>query len=242
MKSRKEFSRKLAGLGLTAVDFAVAFLWYYSQTQEFEERSASELASDLRDEGFSKPNVTRLNTELRRNPSTVKGKRRNTFQVNIRKASELDTKYKELLGTVNVSVTDSILSKETFTETRLYLENMCRQVNGTYDYGFYDACAVLCRRLMESLIIEIYVKLGRHNEIQHDGMFISLERIIGYIRNDKRIVLGRNSGKTMEDIKELGDTAAHDRTYIIRVNDIDDIKFRFRKLIDELLILSELKK
>jgi hypothetical protein len=95
---------------------------------------------------------------------------------------------------------------------------------------------------MESLIIEIYVKLGRHNEIQHDGMFISLERIIGYIRNDKSIVLGRNSGKTMEDIKELGDTAAHDRTYITRVNDIDDIKFRFRKLIDELLILSGLKK
>src|SRR5659263_506779 len=150
MKSRKDFARGVAGLGLTAVDLAVAFLWYYSQTQEFEERSASELAGDLCDERFSKPNVSRLNVALRRHPSTVKGKRPGTFQINVRMVSDLDAKYKDAFGTLNVPITESILSQGTFVGTRLYLEAMCRQINGTYDYGFYDACAVLCRRLMES--------------------------------------------------------------------------------------------
>ena len=52
MNKRKEFATKLAELDLTHVDRAIALLWYYRQTQEFEERSAFELANDLHDAEF----------------------------------------------------------------------------------------------------------------------------------------------------------------------------------------------
>ncbi len=40
--------------------------------------------------------------------------------------------------------------------TRGYIERVAHQVNGCYDEGWYDACAVMVRRLLETLIIEAF--------------------------------------------------------------------------------------
>ena len=40
--------------------------------------------------------------------------------------------------------------------TRGYIERVSHQANGTYANGWYDACAVMIRRLLETLIIECY--------------------------------------------------------------------------------------
>ncbi|MDK1022576.1 MAG: hypothetical protein QGD90_13180 [Candidatus Hydrogenedentes bacterium] len=45
----------------------------------------------------------------------------------------------------------------------------------------------------------------------------------------------------MLDIKELGDTASHDRVYITLKQDIDDTKFRYRRIINELLVAAAIK-
>ena len=57
-----------------------------------------------------------------------------------------------------------------------------------------------------------------------------------------KIHLGRNTPKGMNLIKDLGDTAVHDRTYITRKEDIDDNKNSIRKTINELLISSGILK
>jgi len=94
---------------------------------------------------------------------------------------------------------------------------------------------------MESSIIEVYVSKGRQHEIQQNGVFVTLERLVAYIRSDKAIPLGRGTPKTMDDMKQIGDTAAHDRSYITQPNDIDDLKTRYRKMISELLVLSGIR-
>jgi hypothetical protein len=88
---------------------------------------------------------------------------------------------------------------------------------------------------MESLVIEVYVHLGRHHEVKQNGLFVSLDRLLTHIKSDRTIVLGRATPKTMDDVKRLGDTAAHDRTYITPQVDIYDLKSRYRKMIAELL-------
>ena len=40
--------------------------------------------------------------------------------------------------------------------TRGYIERIANQANGAYDNGWYDACAVMIRRLLETLIIEAF--------------------------------------------------------------------------------------
>jgi len=242
MIKRKAFSEKLAELGLTHVERAVALLWFYRQTGEYEERSASALANDLHEDDFPKPNISRLNEELIKSKYTVRGKQKNTFQIDIRKVSELNEKYETLLKIKRYQPTDSILPDSFVSGTRKYLEDIVRQINSCYELGLYDCCAVMCRRLMESLIVEIYIQGGRKSEIQNSGSFMMLDNLIKYICNDAKVTLSRNSPKTMNEVKQIGDIAAHDRTYITEQTDIDDMKLKYRRLIRELLVLSKIIK
>lgn len=242
MPDRSSFARGIASLGLSPVDRAVALLWYYRQTQQFEERTASELANDLHDEGFPKPNVTRLSRQLARSRYTTKGRRPGSFQIDVRGFPTLEEKYGQFLRAKKVDVSDSVIPNEWVTGKRLSLEAMVRQINGTYDSGFYDACATMCRRLMESLIIEVYIHSGRTTEIQNNGVFVALERLIGYVRDDRKLTLRRSTPKTMVDVKQLGDTAAHDRVYVTSKQDIDDIIPRYRRMIQDLLAACGVRK
>lgn len=241
MIDRAEFARHVAGLGLSHVERAIALLYYYRESQEFEERSASALASDLHEEGFPKPNVTRLRSELTRSRYTVKGQQKGSFQLDLRRLPELEEAYSEVLKVRKVEVEGKIIPTDWVVGTRPYLEQMAHQINATFEYGLYDGCAVLCRRLMESLIIETYIHEKRPHDIQANGVFVMLERLIAKIIADPAITLSRNCPKIMKEIKQLGDTAAHDRTYITAQIDIDDVKARYRRMIQELLVKAGIK-
>lgn len=242
MKSRTQFCEDLANLKLTHTERAVALLWFYRQTQEFEERTAIDLATDLHEEGFPKPRGGRLRGNLLRSKYVIRGKRTRTFQLDVRCIGDLDAQYLELLGVRRVIVVGAVLPVDTVAGTRAYLEQMVYQINGSYEFGFYDACAVLCRRLMESLIIEVYISQKRQHEIQDNGVFVYLDSLIKHIANDKAVTFGRNTAKTMAEVKQVGDTAAHDRVYITRQEDIDDMKSRYRRMITELLGVSSIRK
>lgn len=240
MVSRSEFARLLAELNASHVDRAVAFLYYYRETQQFEERSASALAADLHDEGFPRPNVTLLKRALSRSNFTTKGSQPGLYKLDVRRLGDLEALYGEFLNQKKVTVAGGVIPSDWISGTRPYLEQIVYQINATYEYGMFDACAVLCRRLMESLIIEIYIHEQRHSDIQAGGVFFMLDRLITHVGNDQSIHLSRNTPKTMREIKQLGDTAAHDRTYITPQIDIDDVKARYRRLIQELLLISGL--
>jgi hypothetical protein len=241
MVSRSEFAHQLGQMTLSHTDRGIAFLYYYRETQQFEERTASALASDLFEEGFPKPNVTHFKRGLTESKYTVKGKQTGSFRLDVRKLPELAKTYDAHFKAKVVKVSDSVIPAEWVANTRPYLEKMVHQINGCYEYGFLDGCATLSRRLMESLIIEVYVREKRQHEIQDNGVFIPLEKLIKYIAADARVTLGRNTPQTMKDIKQLGDTAAHDRTYITPPVDIDDLKPRYRRLINELLEKAGIK-
>ena len=49
MPDRKTFAEKISQINLTRVEQAIAFLWFYRQTQTFEERTALEIEGDLAD-------------------------------------------------------------------------------------------------------------------------------------------------------------------------------------------------
>jgi hypothetical protein len=137
---------------------------------------------------------------------------------------DLNQKYLPFLGVPDFQVKGEYLPPECTEGTRKYLEQLVRQINGCYEAGFYDACATLCRRLMESLIIECYVTDGRAHDIQRNGVFVMLDALVAAITSDKAMSLSRNTPATMRAVKTIGDTAAHDRTYITPKLDLDDIR------------------
>lgn len=238
MQTRSEFVKKLSQQVLTHAERAIAFLWYYRSTQQYDERTPKELALDMRDEGFPMAKPSRLESDLRKGRFIVRGKRKGTVQIDIRKLNELNTKFGPLLSVKTIQVSDSILPQSWISGTRRYLEQLFNEINGCYEIGFYNSCAAMQRRLMESLLLEIYIKAGRQTDIQNGGVFFTLDKLISHIKSDKNVVLGRNTPKSMEQIKELGDTAAHDRTYLVQKVDVDDMKHKFRKMINELLDIT----
>jgi len=237
---RSEFAKKIAPLKLTHAERAVSFLWFYRRTQQFDERSAGELADDLHEEGFPKPKVSALKSGLKRSKRVTTGKRAGTFQIDVRRLAELNAKYDPLVGEKSIDISGEVLPLAWVQGTRPYLEKLVYQIDASYEAGLYDACAVLCRRLMESLIIEIFISKGLHHEIKNNGVFLMLDGLISRVRNHKSIVLARNSSKTMDVIKQTGDTAAHDRTYITPRQDIDEWKSAYRRLIQDLMTAASI--
>lgn len=241
MADVEHFCKQLAQAGLREIDNAIGLLWFYRQTQLFDDRTPSELADDLHEQGFPKPNISRLRAGLAKSNLTARGRRKKSFQINVRHMDELDSKFAKFVRVRTPAVTDSIIPSDWVKGTRRYLEKLVLQMNGCNDSGFYDAASVMCRRLMESLIIEVYIHQSRKNEIQDAaGNFLGLERLIAKVCNDSKVTLGRNAAKTMQAIKELGDTAAHDRTYIVVQEDLSAQVTQYRILVAALLRASDI--
>lgn len=241
MNSRNKFAQQISQFDLTRLEQAIAFLWFYRSTQTYEDRTASELADDLDEEGLGRPNVTNLHRDLNKSRQTVKGKRPKSFQLHTKYIPQLASKYAPLLDIKEIDSTPSVIPTEFVQGTHPHLEQLVKEINGAYNYQFYDASSVLIRRLLESLIIETFIQKKIVPVIRFNNAFLMLDKLIAKISNHQQIVLSRNAPKSMEAIKILGDTAAHDRTYITTKPDIDELKPQIRKTIKELLILANIQ-
>ena len=120
-----------------------------------------------------------------------------------------------------------------------YIVNIVYQINGTYEYGWYDACAVMLRRLVESLIIEAYIYNGIADKIKKgDGTYITLARLIDRACKESQLDLSSTTKKTLPRLKKLGDLSAHKIEYNTRRKYIDNLLEDF--YLDMQVVLEEL--
>lgn len=139
------------------------------------------------------------------------------------------------------SYSHSVLDFTLVKGTRGYIEKVAHQVNKTYDAACYDACAVMVRRLMETLIIEVFQSKGALDHITlPTGPLMQLRQLIERLLAEPWH-LGRNVDKALPRLKDVGDKAAHDRFYNAMRRDIDNIKDDLRVVVQALLYLAGLK-
>ncbi len=138
-----------------------------------------------------------------------------------------------------------VLPRVVVEGTRGYIEKVVDQINGTYENGCFDACAVMIRRLIETLIIEVFEGNALADRItSSDGEFLSLKGLITALIDQKTWHLGRNTKKALETlptIKAFGDFSAHNRRYNAYRDDIDKMIPDLRVVVQELLTLAKLK-
>jgi Domain of unknown function (DUF4145) len=126
--------------------------------------------------------------------------------------------------------------------TRGYIERAANQANGCYENGWYDACAVMLRRLLETLIIETFEHHKIDAKIKNNaGDFLFLRDLIERTISEKAWNLSRNCKQAMPRLKDVGDKSAHSRRYIAQRGDIDKLVPDVRVVIQELVYLSGLK-
>ena len=133
-----------------------------------------------------------------------------------------------------------VIDADLLVETRPYLEKVAIQINGTYENGWYDACAVMLRRFIETLIIETYIARGSDDIIMKtDGDFYSLKRLIDEACSGRDLNLSRDTKVILRKLKKLGDRSAHNRRFIARRTYFDelfdDLHLDMQTLIEDFL-------
>jgi len=127
--------------------------------------------------------------------------------------------------------------------TRGYIERVVFQINGCYEKGWFDGCAVMMRRLIETLIIECFEKYKISSKIKNasTGDFLFLQDLIDKLIQEPTWNIGRNARKALLKLKNIGDQAAHSRRYNAHREDIEKIADDFRTVCQELIYLAGLK-
>lgn len=157
----------------------------------------------------------------------------------------IDREIRDQLGPPEeglLSDTHLVIPRSLVRGTRGYIEKIANQANGCYENGWYDACAVMTRRLIETLIIEAHEKYGVADSIKNSfGDFLYLRDLISHAISEGSWNLSRNCKQALPKLKDIGDKSAHSRRYIAQRGDIDPLLADIRLVVQELLFLSGLK-
>jgi hypothetical protein len=126
------------------------------------------------------------------------------------------------------------------TGTRGYIEKVCEQINKSFDARLYDCTAVMCRRLLETLIIEVYESEDRAVEIRSGRHFIGLSEMVTHLEKDTALLISKPAMNSLKNFKTLGDLSAHNRHYNARETDIEPHRTGIRLIVEELLYRADL--
>jgi hypothetical protein len=150
-----------------------------------------------------------------------------------------------LLGFLERATGDSpaveLFSPSIVEETPGYVRRVAEQANGCYERGWYDACAVMLRRLIETLIIECFERHSLESKITgSDGNYCQLGELISRFLAERWHTSRAASGslKKLTDIKGTGDLSAHSRRFLATRNDIDRIAQDVRIAVQELAYIA----
>jgi hypothetical protein len=146
----------------------------------------------------------------------------------------------------SIDQTAGFLSDSIWKNTRGYIEEVCREINGCIAHGYYNSAAVMLRRLLETLVIEAYEHLNRNNEIKgNDGNYFMLsdlaDRACGE-NGHSGLNLGRDSKKALKEVRSVGNWAAHARRYSAKSNDLTSLQVPLRLVVQELVQIADFQK
>ncbi len=244
MSKLKDFLERIEEEKLSFVEKSRAILWFCSLENKIIGMSTKDICKVIEvDLGYARQNESRFNKKLaveKKSFVRVAGTKLWKLQPQIKK--ELDVVYGLILNLPKKhNVTSSVLPQNVFLGTRGYIEKVVFQINASYDYGLYDCCAVMCRRLLETLLIELYESVLRTDFIKdRDGNFFMFAELLRIFEGDTIFSMSRNGKKGLSDFKKLGDLSAHSRRFNATKDDIDRVRDGLRVASEELLHMSKL--
>ncbi len=109
-------------------------------------------------------------------------------------------------------------------------------MNGCFSQGWYDASAVMMRRLLEIALIEAFEAKGIAAKIKSTaGDYLQLSDLITRSLNEGSWTLSRSCRKALPLLRDAGHNSAHGRYYHTRREDIEGLRPGCRIVIEEFL-------
>lgn len=118
---------------------------------------------------------------------------------------------------------------------RGYLVTIGRQMNSCYARGWYDASAVMMRRLLEVAIIEAFEAKGVADKVKKDGNYVHLTDLINAALAEPALPLSRNSKRALPQLRDVGHMSAHGRFFTADKSDLDRVQPGCRVVVEEFL-------
>lgn len=241
--SLDDFCELVKPLRKTQAEKALALLWFHDRSKPDIAMKSGQLTKLLGDHHVGAANSTLLAKAMRDTKLASESKGGFTLKPGSRRV--IQGWFPNLDGiqpTMDHSV--GYLPEAVWKNTRGYIEAVCRQLNGCFKSAYYDAAAVMLRRLLETLIIESYEHLTREAEIK-DGngnyfMLVDLAERANGEKGHKGLNLGRNSKTALKDAREIGNFSAHARRFNANSNDLTKVQSGVRVLVEELVHIAEL--
>lgn len=139
-----------------------------------------------------------------------------------------------------IQASDNYFPLSLFDNTRGYLVKIAAQACKCFDYGLYDACSVMTRKLLEVLIIEVFERHGISSKIKSpSGNFFYLSDLVDALLAETIWNIGRNAKQSIPSLKKMGDQSAHNRRYFVQESEIKKTKGDLRIVLEELLHLID---
>lgn len=237
------FTAKLSSESLREADIAVAILWFLTHSAGHEnDATAKEIAALMVGQRLSGTvNHSRLAANLGKHVDVVRGFRKSSFRIRSASDEALTSRYRDYADLSAAPVQDLLISDEIGFGGRRTFEAIRREANGSYERGFFNASAVMCRRLAETLLIEVFDHAG-HLDSVRDGNnnLIGFAELITAATSGRYFKLSRTAPAALSRLKQLGDGAAHHRHFLATKKDLLDLNPGYSQLISELAALAGL--
>ena len=133
-------------------------------------------------------------------------------------------------------INDLVIPNEVVETEKRFYKKVIWQINGCYGDEYYDACFVMIRRAIETLIIDVYEHLSIEDEIKNqEGEYLPFSKLIDGLLANSKIKISKIAKRDLKAIKKFGDTAAHNRKLNLKKADIDKYSDSVRLIIEELI-------
>ena len=124
---------------------------------------------------------------------------------------------------------------------RGYLTAIGRQMNESFRTGYYDASAVMMRRLLEVSIVEAFEARGIEANIKGgDGNYLHLTDMVKQAIAEPSWNLSRHTKKFLPQLRDVGHLSAHGRYFTAQDSDILKVQPGIRIVVEEFLRLANL--
>jgi hypothetical protein len=232
----KDFLTQLADI--THAERAVALIWLNSQTDETASLTVTEICQLFEQAGYSRQQKSKIRNALTKDRRTLKGPN-DSFRISPKARAALDETYSEYFTAKPVPQSDSVLPSALFANAKGYTQKVVKQINAGYELSMFDCCAVMSRRLLETLIIECYEECGCADDIKgSDGNYFMFSGLLAHLENNKPFQMSRNGMQGLKQFKQLGDLSAHNRRFNARKSDVKNIRDSLRIACEELLHIA----
>lgn len=235
---RDDFLRSLISRNTRQIDLVAAVIWAGVARDDPVGFTIASVCETLERIGTAQLNPTRIRQNMTSDRRFVRTKS-GAYRISPKERLRLDEIYTEAATAPPAIDSGSVLPVPLFVSSRKYTQSVVRQINLSYDAKLFDCCAVMCRRLFETLIIEAFEKQGALDKLRKpDGDLMQLSGLISALESETQISFGRQTKQAARKLKDVGDWSAHNRRHNAVANDIDRIRDGFRVACGDLLHLA----